>query len=358
MKLLRRPFIAALALTAAILTAPTPACAHESSASYAKLSVDGAGVRAQWTFNVADFHQKALPDHNQDGWLSEEELQPFLQELFKDVLANYRIEGPDAPTAVQSEGYEIASESVVRLNAVYTFPFQVTRLRIASSLEKLTQPNHRHLVAVRDAQGNAWEAVVDGSRPAVDLDLTRPSMLKTAGRFLVLGVEHIVTGYDHLAFLAGLLLATPTLKALVKVVTSFTAAHSITLALATFNIVALPSRFIESLIALSIAYVAIENFAGRTLAPRWGVTFLFGLVHGFGFSNVLREMELSRSSLATSLFSFNFGVELGQLAFVALVFPVLYLVTSSRWKEQALSTASLAIMALGFYWFVERALAP
>ena len=110
-------------------------------------------------------------------------------------------------------------------------------------------------------------------------------------------------------------------------VTSFTVAHSVTLALATFEIISLPPRLIESLIALSIAYVAIENFTGKTLVHRWKITFLFGLIHGFGFSNVFREMELSRRSLAISLFSFNAGVEIGQLVFVCAVFPLVLYIT-------------------------------
>ena len=155
---------------------------------------------------------------------------------------------------------------------------------------------------------------------------------------------------------AGLLVMTTTLGSLFKVVTSFTAGHRITLALATFGIVSLPSRLIESLIALSIAYIAIENFMGKTLVHRWKITFLFGLVHGFGFSNVLREMALSRRSLAISLFSFNGGVELGQLVFVALVFPLVYLATSSRCKVRFVTASSVTIAALGLFWFVERAL--
>jgi hypothetical protein len=148
---------------------------------------------------------------------------------------------------------------------------------------------------------------------------------------------------------------TTTLLSLVKVVTSFTVAHSLTLALAAFQIVKLSPRLIESLIALSIAYIAMENFTGRTLIHRWKITFLFGLVHGFGFSNVLREKALTRKTLVISLFSFNAGVEVGQLIFVCIVFPMAYYAASSRWREQFLSTTSLIIMGLGDYWFVQRA---
>jgi hydrogenase/urease accessory protein HupE len=169
-----------------------------------------------------------------------------------------------------------------------------------------------------------------------------------------LGVEHIFTGYDHLAFLVCLLIATTTFPSLVKVITSFTFAHSITLALATFDLVMLPTRLTESLIALSIVYVAIENLLQFRAVERYRITFLFGLVHGFGFSTVLREMQLPRASLAVSLFSFNAGVEIGQIAFVSMVFPLVLFLSSRRWP-QLRPAVSLSVVCLAVYWFVQRA---
>jgi hypothetical protein len=199
------------------------------------------------------------------------------------------------------------------------------------------------------------QAVLNAANPSVEIDLSEKTILAMVWGFAKLGVEHIFTGYDHLAFLVGLLITTRTLTSLLKVITSFTAAHSITLALATFGIVSVPSRLIESLIALSVAYIAVENFTGKTIMQRWKLTFLFGLFHGFGFSNVLQEMSLNRRTMAVSLFSFNGGVELGQLAFVLVVFPLVYFASTSRWKTHVLSTASVAIAALGVFWFIERA---
>ena len=167
-------------------------------------------------------------------------------------------------------------------------------------------------------------------------------------------MEHIFTGYDHLAFLLGLIVATGTLSSLVKVITSFTLAHSITLALATFNVVALPTRLTESVIALSIAYVAAENLFQFHVMKRYYVTFLFGLVHGFGFSNVLRDMQLPRASLALSLFSFNLGVEIGQVAFVLLIFPAVQDLMKSGWTKLQ-PAVSTVIACLAVYWFVQRA---
>jgi hydrogenase/urease accessory protein HupE len=179
--------------------------------------------------------------------------------------------------------------------------------------------------------------------------------VKTFWSFFRLGIMHIFTGYDHLAFLVGLLIVTTSLGSLVKIITSFTVAHSITLALATFNIVVLPTRLTESVIALSIVYVALENLLSMRAIQRYRVTFLFGLAHGFGFSNVLREMDLSRLHLGLSLFSFNFGVEIGQLAFVLMLFPLILYIASVGWRLQFQKAVSLVVMSLATYWFLQRA---
>ena len=149
-------------------------------------------------------------------------------------------------------------------------------------------------------------------------------------------------------------MATATLGSLVKIITSFTIAHSITLALATFSVVVLPSRLTESLIALSIAYVAAENLLDFRAMKRYYITFLFGLVHGFGFSSVLREMDLPKSGLALSLFSFNLGVEIGQITFVLLIFPLVQDLVKSGWTRLK-PAVSIGVACLAIYWFVQRA---
>jgi hydrogenase/urease accessory protein HupE len=176
--------------------------------------------------------------------------------------------------------------------------------------------------------------------------------------FIVLGVEHILTGYDHLLFLLALLALGGSFGYLLKVVTAFTVAHSVTLTLSTLDIISLPPRFIESVIALSIAYVAAENlWRKRDKAERWrwALTFAFGLVHGMGFAGILQEMTIPKSSLVTSLVSFNIGVELGQLAFMSVAFLILALFKLLAWDKGIRYGASLTAVAAGMYWFVERA---
>ncbi len=174
--------------------------------------------------------------------------------------------------------------------------------------------------------------------------------------FLRLGVEHILEGWDHLLFLLVLLLRGGHWLSLAKIVTAFTVAHSITLALAALDIVVLPARLVEAVIALSIAVVAAENlFLRPVVVRRWLVSFCFGLVHGFGFSSVLRELGLPAHGLLLSLFGFNAGVELGQALVVALALPALALVRKTRWERRLIWSSSAAILLVGVALFFERA---
>jgi hypothetical protein len=322
--------IAIVLLTLATLQ--TAAAAHDFSTSYSRVTVDGTTVEVRFTLNLRDFHVEDLP---------------------KAIQANYQLEAPEPPLSMAIRSSDTIADNVVLLDLLYDFAHPVTSLRITSTLDRIAQPDHSHIIQIGDGD-DTREAVLNSSNPSVDTQLGEKALLQTVWDFVKLGIEHIFTGYDHLAFLAGLLITTTTLRSLVKVITSFTAAHSITLALATFGLVSLPGRLIESLIALSIAYIAIENFTGKTLVHRWKITFLFGLVHGFGFSNVLKEMALSRRTLAVGLFSFNGGVELGQLGFVCIVFPVVLYLSMSRWKPHFLSGSSAVIGGLGFFWFIQR----
>jgi len=179
--------------------------------------------------------------------------------------------------------------------------------------------------------------------------------------FLVLGLEHIWTGYDHLLFLFGLLLVCRTLRSVAAIITCFTLAHSITLALATLGWFDLSARFVEPAIAASILFVGVENLLRGGDEPRWrwALTFAFGLIHGFGFAGVLRELGVGADGrgILAPLFTFNLGVELGQLAIAAAVLPLLQ---SLRRHDLFLRRAVPALSALvalgGGYWLIERTL--
>lgn len=194
--------------------------------------------------------------------------------------------------------------------------------------------------------------------PAVSTSGVSPTEAPSFFAFLKLGIEHILTGYDHLLFLFALMVVCRNLRSILTVITCFTVAHSITLALATLDVVRLPGRIVEPLIAASIAYVGIENLV-RGDSPKWRslIAFSFGLVHGLGFADALRELGISSGQfgIVVPLVGFNLGVEIGQLCVAAVVFPILWYLRRnpffvSRWAP----ACSIAVALAGSYWMFER----
>jgi hydrogenase/urease accessory protein HupE len=180
------------------------------------------------------------------------------------------------------------------------------------------------------------------------------SQWSNIGRFVLLGIEHILTGYDHIAFLIGLIVIGLTTREVLKIITAFTIAHSITLLLAALQIISLNSAFVESVIALSICYIALENLFRKEVKYRWLITFCFGLIHGFGFASALQELIVGKTNLVLSVVSFNFGVETGQLMIFFVLLPVLHVLKQRMNFRRVTSGVSLAILILGFTWLLER----
>ena len=254
------------------------------------------------------------------------------------------------PGFVQAGG---ADSATVTLVVDFACPSGFRALEVRDDIFDLLGPEHHTLMKVEWADQTRQVALEPGSRDA-RFSAGAPVTENTTS-FVLLGVEHILSGYDHLLFLVALLLSGGTLLALLKIVTAFTVAHSVTLSLAVLDLVALPDRLVEAVIALSIAFVAAENLAPRpAVGRRWLVSFAFGLVHGFGFSSALRELGLGRENLVVSLLSFNVGVELGQALVIAALLPLLALLRRTRWKSWAIAGSSAAILAVGVILFVER----
>jgi hydrogenase/urease accessory protein HupE len=211
---------------------------------------------------------------------------------------------------------------------------------------------------------NAPQALLDAHNTTVTLSAPAPSLLSTMRRYLVTGIEHIFLGYDHIAFLVAVVLWARRLVPVIKIVTAFTIAHSITLSLAALNVVVIPSIVVEPAIAASIVFVAMENFFSRDIDRRWRVTFAFGLIHGFGFAGALKEVGLPPNAVATALAAFNVGVEIGQVAIVSIVVPALILldrlvaadgVKPARAPPLVYALSAL-ITVLGSYWLFTRML--
>ena len=223
-------------------------------------------------------------------------------------------------------------------------------------------PQHQTFVNIYEDEALALQAILDQTKTRLEFfSGSRQGVWAVVRKFVPSGVEHILIGPDHLLFLVGLLLLGGTLRQLALVVSAFTVAHSVTLSLAALNILNPPARIIEPAIALSIVYVGADNLmvrGGRDM--RAWIAFAFGFIHGFGFANVLREMDLPRTALGWSLFSFNLGVEVGQLVVVVAVASLLAAVRArsapaGRWLAVA---GSVAVIAAGAFWFIQRVFFP
>lgn len=238
----------------------------------------------------------------------------------------------------------------------YVCPAAPRELVIRDDMADLLGEKH-HVIAVLTWNGGSSSLNFSATEREARLSLAGAAKPQGAASFFLLGVEHIATGYDHLLFLLALILCGGNLVSLLKIITAFTLAHSITLGAAALELVTLPSVLVEAVIALSIAYVAFENLFPRfAISRRWHISFLFGLVHGFGFSSVLKEIGLPKDSLILSLLNFNLGVEAGQLVAVLITVPLLIQLRKTTYEARVIRGLSAIVLVVGLALFVERAL--
>lgn len=234
------------------------------------------------------------------------------------------------------------------INISYAYPADAAAETAQKSGEE-AEPLARNIF---DANAPVWELSIDG--PATRHPAAQKPLWSTVGEFIVLGIRHILAGYDHIAFLLALIVIGLSFKEVIKIITAFTIAHSITLLLAALQIVSLNSRLVEIVIALSICYVALENLLRKEINYRWPVTFGFGLIHGFGFASTLQELIQEKSNLLPSVLSFNMGVEIGQILIFLVMLPILHLLSKKFEFRRVCAGTSVAIFITGFTWLVER----
>lgn len=331
--------------------------AHVISVSYAEIEIGEHQICWLLKVPVPELDLLLGLDENHDGTVDAVELQRSDPRIREYILSRIAVRdngreargslGPLTPWK-DAEGHPFLATE-----AVFEAPGQgFGRITLRCDLLRGVVAAHQTIARIRSG-GQTREFVFEASE-AYEAD-ARPSGLATVLQFVRMGVMHILTGYDHLAFLFGVVLIGGSFKAILKVVTSFTVAHSITLGLAAFEVVNVPSRLVESGIALSIMYIALENLLFKSFDARWIVTFFFGLIHGFGFASALHEVHLTPQLLATALFSFNLGVEVGQVCIVAALLPALLYLSKLRFNDVIVKACSLAVFAMGSFWFWERA---
>ncbi|MGH7300607.1 MAG: HupE/UreJ family protein [Candidatus Rokuibacteriota bacterium] len=339
-----------LAAALAVAHAPDPVRAHTTSTGLATLTVDGRTLTYRLLLVPIE-----LPEDSRGLFLAAAEGDRASAEKVVAILRE-RVtirsgEQPCRPgrALVQGSG---AGDARLSLELSLECP-AYGALRIRDDWADVFGGHHQTLARIEGVGGIHEIAFLPDAREAV----IPAGGAGPAGRlgFFRLGMEHILTGYDHLFFLAALLLGGGGWLALLKIVTAFTLAHSLTLGLATLGLVSVSARLIEPLIAASIVWVAIENLVPRERASRrWMVGFGFGLIHGLGFAEVLQPLALPPGALARALFGFNLGVETGQALVIALTVPLVLWARGVPWHGRAARGASLAVALVGTVWLVER----
>jgi hypothetical protein len=360
-----------LTLAAAQLFAVT-ALAHKPSDSYLRLTRDTETLHAEWDIALADLELVVGLDDNQDGEITWAEVETKQSAIAAHALGHLRV----SVDGVSIEPRVVEMLAVRHSDGAYA----VLRLDLGSPRGRIdltysllfdVDPTHRGLVRFADADAQTTH-VLSREAPTVELGQGRGRWWNAFAQYTREGVWHIWIGYDHVLFLIALLLPSvlvrrdgewvgkpsfaATCHEVFRIVTMFTLAHSVTLWLSVTEYVRLPSQWVEATIALSIVVTALANLLPKNPITGWKVAFFFGLVHGFGFANVLVDLGLSSTSLGIALFGFNVGVELGQIAIVLALLPVAFLLRNTAfYRVVVLWAGSLLLAAIATVWFCERA---
>ncbi len=360
-------------LALALMLVCGQASAHKPSDSYLWLEREAASVHGRWDIALRDLDDELGLDQNSDGDVTWGELRgaaPRIESYARASLSARTAQGPcrlgfGAPSVVaHSDG------SYAALPLVLDCGGRVEALRLRYDLLFASDAQHRGVVQL--GGGDAAPFVFTKSRRELELPLGAESGAP-ALPLLRLGIEHIWHGYDHLLFLLALLLPAvlrregnrwlpaddlrTSLTDVARIVTAFTVAHSSTLGLAAAGWVTLPPRLVESAIALSVVLAALNNLYPLVKRERWLAALGLGLLHGFGFAATLTDAGTSGASFGRKLLGFNLGVEIGQLAIVALLLPVMFrLRRSARYQTLGLGLGSVAVLLLSSIWLIERAL--
>jgi hypothetical protein len=348
--------------------------AHKPSDSYLTLTVEGNRVAGQWDIALRDLDFAIGLDTNADGAITWGEVQARQKEIDAYALSRLQISGAGQACPLSATGHLIddhtdGAYAVLRFDA--HCPAIAGSLQVRYQLFFDIDPQHKGLLRLQ-YQGASITGIFSPENANQPFSLQAPSRLRQFLDYLREGIWHIWIGYDHILFLLALLLPAvamreagkwrpvpafrPAFWSVLKIVTAFTVAHSITLTLATLGVISLPSRWVESTIAASVVIAALNNIFPLFRERRWVMAFLFGLIHGFGFASVLTDLGLPQDALVLALVGFNVGVEIGQLAIVTGFLPLIYLLRRSWvYSRVMLIGGSILIAILASIWFAERA---
>jgi hypothetical protein len=350
------------------------AYAHKPSDSYLTLRVSGSTINGQWDIALRDLDFAIGLDTDGDAQITWGEVRARQAEIDAYAMAHLQLASDGKTCPIQVVGHLIddhtdGAYAVLRFGAQCASPIETLETRYSLFFD--IDPQHKGLLRL-DYLGASSTGIFGPETAAQMFKLTRPSRIAQFFDYGREGVWHIWIGFDHILFLLALLLPAvvyreerrweavtaikPAFWNVLKIVTAFTVAHSITLSLATLGVVSLPSRWVESTIAASVVMAASNNIFPLFRERRWMMAFVFGLIHGFGFASVLTDLGLPKNALIIALVGFNLGVEGGQLAIVSGFLPVAFLLRHTWFYRRAiLAAGSVVITILAGIWLVERA---
>jgi len=347
-------------------TAANNALAHKPSDSYLILRAAAGDnvIHGQWDIALRDLEIAVQLDTNRDGAITWGEVRTRRTELFAYAFAHLALLA-DGGSCPLSAGDLLVDDHSDGAYAVLRFSAQCAAapraIEVNYSLLFDLDPTHRGLLRL-DSDGGSRSAVLSPEQATQTFTLAETSRVATFLQFVRNGVHHIWIGYDHMLFLISLLLPSVLIRrngrwapvgtlrsallSVFAVVTAFTVSHTITLTMAALGVVSLPSRLVESGIALSVMLAALNNIWPQVTRRVWLLAFGFGLVHGFGFASVLADLGLPRDALALSLAGFNIGVEIGQLSVVLLVVPLIFLFRARPFYRPAVLVGGSSVITL------------
>ena len=364
--------IAYLVLMVGWLFGPvSTALAHDPGLSRATARVSEQGLFLRMVFATQDIQMLVPADLDRDRTVSAQQFAAIQDRVKTLVGTQVLVRQGDEPRLPIWLGVEPVQDDAVSVVLRYDISGAESVLLQIPLIGRLAR-GHRQYLRVEDKDGSLTaQHILDGASPPISLTAPGRDGLAVFRQYLSEGVRHICNGLDHILFLLTLLLPAvlvcrasnwepvdrlaPATAEVLKVITAFTIAHSLTLGLAVLDIVVLPSGLVEPVIALSVLITAVNNLRPQSSASRWLLAFVFGLVHGFGFAGVLLELDLPRNALMISLLGFNLGVEVGQLAMLALVFPVIAFLRSTKFYQVWVFRGGSAVTAvIAMVWMIER----
>ena len=371
----RLALFALLVAFAGLLLAPGFARAHGVGTSQFHMTLDGPRLEGAWDIHVRDARRALGLDPDlappEAAWVDLRGHEAELRTLLAGQLHFFTGDSVACPLEITPAPMEWNREqNVVRLQLVSNCPTAPTRLAVRCDFMFAIDPTHRAYFSVEDARVTSVGVLRNDLRAAT-FDVKQFHFWAVLFEFVREGVWHIWSGVDHMLFLLALLLPaplarsggewqprpalSPTVREVVKVVTSFTLAHTLTLCLSFFGVLVPPAQWVETGIALSVFAAAWNNIQPFLPGRAWVMAMTFGLVHGLGFAGALKNLSMPRNAHGLALGAFNFGVELGQLALVIPALPILYAASRQKWYPRiVMGVGSLGIAWLATLWVLER----